>query len=115
MRPPHSLIVATGVPLPNALRWRLVSNWPQEEYTIIVDALFGIGLSRQIQGEYADIVKELNRRPGYKLSVDVPSGVHAESGKIMGEAVRADVTGRRSCAPCGGAVIPLYRICGTRR
>lgn len=71
---------------------RMVSNWPQEEYTIIVDALFGIGLSRQIQGEYADIVKELNRRPGYKLSVDVPSGVHAESGKIMGEAVRADVT-----------------------
>lgn len=71
---------------------RMVSNWPQEEYTIIVDALFGIGLSRQIQGEYAEIVKELNRRPGYKLSVDVPSGVHAESGKIMGEAVRADKT-----------------------
>lgn len=71
---------------------RMVSNWPQEEYTVMVDALFGIGLSRQIQGEYAEIVKEFNRRPGYKLSVDVPSGVHAASGKLMGEAVRADLT-----------------------
>ncbi len=71
---------------------RMVSNWPQEEYTIIVDALFGIGLSRQIQGEYAQIVRELNRRTGYKLAVDVPSGVHAQTGKIMGEAVKADKT-----------------------
>ena len=71
---------------------RMVSNWPQEEYTIIVDAFFGIGLSRQIQGEYAQIVRELNRRTGYKLAVDVPSGVHAQTGKIMGEAVKADKT-----------------------
>lgn len=71
---------------------RMVSNWPHEEYTIVVDALFGIGLSRQIQGEYAEIVKEMNRRKGFKLSVDVPSGIHASTGRIMGEAVRADLT-----------------------
>jgi yjeF C-terminal region, hydroxyethylthiazole kinase-related/yjeF N-terminal region len=71
---------------------RMVSNWPREEYTIVVDALFGIGLSRQIQGEYAEIVKEMNRRKGFKLSVDVPSGIHASTGRIMGEAVRADLT-----------------------
>lgn len=71
---------------------QIVSNWPREEYTIMVDALFGIGLSRQIQGEYAEIVKEMNRRKGYKLSVDVPSGIHASTGKVMGEAVRADLT-----------------------
>lgn len=71
---------------------RMVSNWPNEEYTVMVDALFGIGLSRQIQGEYAEIVKEMNRRKGYKLSIDVPSGIHASTGKVMGEAVRADLT-----------------------
>lgn len=71
---------------------RMVSNWPQEEYTIMVDALFGIGLSRQIQDGYARIVQEFNRRSGYKLAVDVPSGVHAQTGKIMGEAVKADKT-----------------------
>ena len=71
---------------------RMVSNWPPEEYTVMVDALFGIGLSRQIQGEYAGIVQEFNRRGGYKLAVDVPSGVEAQTGKILGEAVKADKT-----------------------
>lgn len=71
---------------------RIVSNWPQEEYPVILDALFGIGLSRQVQGEYAEIITEINRRKGYKLSLDVPSGVHAGTGKIMGVAVKADKT-----------------------
>lgn len=71
---------------------KIVSNWPVEEYTIIVDAFFGIGLSRQVQGEYAEIITELNRRKGYKIAVDVPSGIHAGTGKIMGTAVKADLT-----------------------
>lgn len=71
---------------------RMVSNWPHEEYTVMVDALFGIGLSRPVQGEYADIIKEMNRRKGFRLSVDVPSGIHASTGRVMGEAVRADLT-----------------------
>lgn len=71
---------------------KLVSNWPVEEYTIIVDALFGIGLSRQVQGEYAEIITEMNRRRGCRVAVDVPSGVHADTGKIMGVAVKADLT-----------------------
>ncbi|MCI9071547.1 MAG: NAD(P)H-hydrate dehydratase [Lachnospiraceae bacterium] len=71
---------------------RVVSNWPQEEYTVLVDALFGIGLSRQIQGEYGEIIREINCREGYKLSIDVPSGIHASTGRVMGEAVRADLT-----------------------
>ena len=71
---------------------RVVSNWPVEEYTVLVDALFGIGLSRQIQGEYGAVIREINRREGYKLSIDVPSGIHASTGRVMGEAVRADLT-----------------------
>lgn len=71
---------------------KIVSNWPVEEYTIIVDALFGIGLSRQVQGEYAEIITELNRRKGYKIAIDVPSGIHAGTGRIMGTAVKADMT-----------------------
>ena len=71
---------------------KIVSNWPVEEYTVIVDALFGIGLSRQVQGEYAEIIKEFNSRKGYKIAVDVPSGIHAGTGKIMGVAVKADLT-----------------------
>lgn len=71
---------------------KIVSNWPAEEYTIMVDALFGIGLSRQVQGEYAEIIAEMNRRKCYRIAVDVPSGIHAGTGKIMGTAVHADMT-----------------------
>ncbi|MCM1118976.1 MAG: NAD(P)H-hydrate dehydratase [bacterium] len=71
---------------------KIVSNWPAEEYTIMVDALFGIGLSRQVQGEYAEIIAEMNRRKCFRIAVDVPSGIHAGTGKIMGIAVRADMT-----------------------
>ena len=71
---------------------KMVSNWPAEEYTIIVDALFGIGLSRQVQGEYAEIITEMNRRKGYRIAVDVPSGIHAGTGRVMGVAVKADMT-----------------------
>lgn len=54
--------------------------------------LFSVGLSRQIQGEYGAVIREINRREGYKLSIDVPSGIHASTGRVMGEAVRADLT-----------------------
>lgn len=71
---------------------KIVSNWPAGEYTIMLDALFGIGLSRQVQGEYAEIIAQMNRGECYRIAVDVPSGVHAGTGKIMGTAVRADMT-----------------------
>ncbi len=63
-----------------------------EEYTIIVDALFGVGLDREIAGEYAAAVAFCNERQGFKVAVDIPSGVHGDSGAVLGCAFRADVT-----------------------
>ena len=58
-----------------------------------VDALFGVGLSRDVEGSYAEAVAYLNRRKeGLVLSVDLPSGVDAENGRVLGCAVRADIT-----------------------
>lgn len=62
------------------------------EYDIIVDALFGIGLSRNLEGSYAQIVEEINRREAFVCAVDIPSGIHADTGQVMGAAVRADLT-----------------------
>ena len=61
-------------------------------YSVIVDALFGVGLSREIGGEYADIIAKCNALEGYKLAVDIPSGVCADNGRILGCAFRADTT-----------------------
>ncbi len=63
-----------------------------EEYDIIVDALFGVGLSRDLEGIYAQAVEEVNRRDAFVCAVDIPSGIHADTGAVMGTAVKADVT-----------------------
>lgn len=68
------------------------SKIPEEEYTILVDALFGVGLTREITGIYAEAVENFNRRSGFKVAVDIPSGVNADNGSISGCAVKADVT-----------------------
>lgn len=62
------------------------------EYDIIVDALFGIGLGRNIVGEYADAVNTINMSEKVIVSVDIPSGINPSNGQIMGCAVKADHT-----------------------
>ncbi|MBR4085184.1 MAG: NAD(P)H-hydrate dehydratase [Lachnospiraceae bacterium] len=63
-----------------------------DTYSVIVDAIFGVGLSREINGEYIHIIEKCNSFQGYKLSVDIPSGICANTGKVMGCAFRADCT-----------------------
>lgn len=63
-----------------------------DEYDVIVDALFGIGLDRAIEGEYRKAVEIMNTAGKIVFAVDIPSGVHATDGRIMGCAVRADHT-----------------------
>ena len=71
---------------------RVVSDAPEGDYDILVDALFGVGLSREITGDYADAVACFNRMTGCKLALDVPSGICSDTGKILGCVVRADET-----------------------
>lgn len=65
---------------------------PEREYDIIVDAIFGIGLKRPLEGIFAEAVAYVNGSGAFVLSVDIPSGVGADTGRILGCAVRADVT-----------------------
>lgn len=68
------------------------SNIAVDEYNVIVDALFGVGLSRPVEGNYADAVKEMNKAEGFKLALDVPSGICSDTGRVLGCAFLADVT-----------------------
>lgn len=64
-----------------------------ESGTVWIDALFGTGLARPVQGRAADWIDAMNRATGPKLAVDVPSGLDADRGVPLGPAcVRADVT-----------------------
>lgn len=64
----------------------------ENEYSIIIDALFGVGLTRTIEGRYRDWIEAINASKAYVVSVDVPSGIDADFGKVKGCAVKADLT-----------------------
>lgn len=84
----------------NELQRKILSNLglvvstgqPTEEYDIIVDAIFGTGLRRKIEGTYRDMIKSLNEKSGFKVALDIPSGICADSGKELGCAFCADLT-----------------------
>lgn len=59
---------------------------------VVVDALFGIGLRGALPGLIEDYVDEVNNAPGWVVSIDIPSGVEANTGKVYRTAVRAQVT-----------------------
>jgi hydroxyethylthiazole kinase-like uncharacterized protein yjeF len=59
---------------------------------VIVDALFGTGLARPLEGGWLAMVEAVNRAGVPVLSIDIPSGLHADSGAVLGAAVRANRT-----------------------
>ena len=63
-----------------------------DDADVIVDALFGAGLNREISGRAAGAVQAMNASSAPVLALDVPSGVHADTGRALGCAVRAAVT-----------------------
>jgi ADP-dependent NAD(P)H-hydrate dehydratase / NAD(P)H-hydrate epimerase len=69
---------------------KLAKNLNQAD--AVVDAIFGIGLKRPIRGATANVLRAMNRAKAFKLAVDMPSGVSADTGEVLGEAFRADLT-----------------------
>jgi NAD(P)H-hydrate epimerase len=59
---------------------------------IIVDALFGTGLARELDDKYIKIVKCVNESIPKVISIDIPSGLNADEGTVMGDAIKADLT-----------------------
>lgn len=59
---------------------------------VCIDALFGTGLDRELTGDARAWVEAADRAPGPKLAVDIPSGLHGDTGAVLGAAVRAGVT-----------------------
>ncbi len=61
-------------------------------YDVIVDAIVGVGITRDLEGKFRKAVEAVNASKAAVVSVDIPSGVHADDGKIMGCAIKADLT-----------------------
>jgi ADP-dependent NAD(P)H-hydrate dehydratase / NAD(P)H-hydrate epimerase len=63
-----------------------------DEASLIVDALLGSGLEREVSGEFAKAVSAMNTHSARVMALDIPTGVHGDTGQVMGTAVSADLT-----------------------
>lgn len=70
----------------------IVTNLPSDSYDIIIDGIFGVGLNRDITGNAASVIEQINKLNSYKIALDIPSGIHAATGEICGVALKADLT-----------------------
>ncbi len=73
-------------------RCRTSDGGVPEGADLIVDALLGTGLDREVKGAWAQAIDDINRDGSPVLAVDIPSGLSGDSGAAMGIAVCADVT-----------------------
>ena len=80
----YEIIKKMGIPV--------VTELPSDSYDMIIDGIFGVGLSRNIEGKAAEVIKTVNSFHGCKIAIDIPSGVHATTGNICGVAFQADLT-----------------------
>lgn len=62
------------------------------ENDMVIDAIFGIGLTRSVEGIYEEVIKSINKSNSYILAIDIPSGMKCDSFGILGTSIEANKT-----------------------
>ncbi len=88
----------------------IFSEYQQSD--LIIDALFGTGLDRQVEGFYREVIEFINSQPVPHVSVDLPSGLDANTGFPLGISVKADVTVTFVLPKLGLAIYPGLEYAG---
>lgn len=91
---------------------KILDEYPDQKYDIIVDAIFGVGLKRDIKGVHQEVVERINDTPAYVVAIDIPSGISATTGQVMNVAVRADLTVTMGLMKVGMVLYPGCTYCG---
>lgn len=95
-----------------AVSGKFVTAPDYDEYTVIVDAIFGIGCNREITGIAAEVIEKINAAGAPVVAIDVPSGISADTGKVCGCAVRAAATVTFFTRKLGMVLYPGSAFCG---
>ncbi len=81
-------------------------------YKVVIDAIFGIGLNRDVEGLAKDMITRINASDCYIISADIPSGINASAGDVCGVAVKADETVTFGFYKAGQIFYPGREYCG---
>ena len=86
---------------------------PNKEYAVIVDGIFGVGLSREVQGVQKKAIEAMNHMDAIKIAIDIPSGIDATTGEVLGTAFYADYTVTFGLKKLGMFFLDGIDACGT--
>ncbi len=78
----------------------------------VIDGLLGIGVDRPLQGRYEALVRAINRAQVIRVAVDLPSGLTADRGSLLGEAIKADLTVCMAAYKPAHLLYPAREFCG---
>ena len=80
--------------------------------SVVIDCLFGTGISRKISGFLRKIIFKINKSKQKTISIDIPSGVHGDTGKVCGCAIKANETLALHAKKIGHTLYPGKTYCG---
>jgi len=89
-----AVILKMGIPITEV---RTAAEWKKARAavaraSVVVDAIFGTGLDKPLEGLYASAVEDINKSPAYVIAVDIPSGLSSDTFETIGPSVKADLT-----------------------
>lgn len=89
------------------MRIKNIGDFASARCDVIVDALFGVGLNRGVKGNYLELIQLINHKnAAIVVSVDIPSGIRADTGAVFWDAVKADITVTFGYEKLGTALFP---------
>jgi len=107
----HDIIARLGIPI-NPIKSKKNILLDMAHSDILIDAIFGTGLTRNIGGHYRDVIQWMNSSGKPIVSLDIPSGISGDSGQVQGCAVQADCTITFGLPKPGNILYPGFGYCG---